>query len=137
MAHDNKLGLKQILVLEDEPLMNDLVKHYCSKLSFPTEVISYKDPLDALRDPRFDKSSVDVMIVDILLPHMNAYEFLSNVKERTNGAFPNVVAITAIANDQLIQQLKTDYRVRFLKKPFKKQDFLDVLAQVIQSDKAA
>ena len=120
-----------ILLLEDEPLMNDLLVHYCHGLPFSVDLKTYQDPLSALRDPRLDSHSIHLMLVDILLPDMNAYEFLENVKTRTGDDFPKIIAITAIANDQLVFRLKQDFQVRFLRKPFKKQDLLDLVGHVL------
>lgn len=120
-----------ILVLEDEPLMNDLLVHYCRGLPFSVDVKAYPDPLSALRDPRLDSNSIDLMLLDILLPDMNAYEFLENVKKRMGEKFPKIIAVTAIANDQLVLKLKEDFKVLFLRKPFRKQDLLTLVGDVL------
>lgn len=114
--------MKNILILEDEPLMNDLVQLYCKSLDTPVKVESFVSPMDALGAVDFTK--IDLMIVDILMPSMNAFDFLKNVQERTEDSFPPVIVMTAIANDQLVQQIQEAYQISFLRKPFRKQAFL-------------
>lgn len=133
----NEIESKNVLILEDEPLMNELVVHYCKSLPFPVDIKSYQDPLSALRDPRLDQGSIDLMVVDMLLPEMNAYEFLENVRTRSGDHFPSILAITAIANDQLILKLKETFGVKLLRKPFKKRDFLDAALEAITLQKAS
>lgn len=118
--------------------MKDLILHYCKNLPFAVQVKAYEDPYEALRDPRIDAFSIDLMILDILLPGMNAYEFLENVQKRVGEEnLPNIIAMTAIANHQLVIKLQQDFKSEFLQKPFKKQAFLDLVCRKIFNKKAA
>ena len=128
--------MKNVLVLEDEPLMNDLVQLYCKSMDNSVNVTSFVSPMEALGSTDF--TTVDLMIVDILMPNMNAMEFLENVRERSGDRFPPVILITAIANDQLVQQIQEKFTISFLRKPFRKQAFLALAnALIVGSDEAS
>jgi CheY-like chemotaxis protein len=123
-------SINRVLVLEDEPLVNDLIKMYCKFLPFPVDIHGFLTPMEALAD--LEQVIPDLMIVDILLPEMNAYQFLKHAKERCQGGLPPTLLITAIANDHLIQEIQEDFPVALLRKPFRKQVFLDKLQELIK-----
>ncbi len=79
------------IIIDDEPLARTGIENYAAKVSFLTPVGSYEDALsatDALR-----QGTVDLMFLDIQMPHLTGIEFLKSLKKPPlvifHTAYPN------------------------------------------------
>ena len=67
----------KVLVVDDEQDIRELIKFYLNKEGF--EVIEAKDGEDALE--KFDNEYIDLAIIDVMMPKMDGFELVENMKE--------------------------------------------------------
>ena len=111
-----------IWVIDDSPTIRKLVATALRREA--GEVIEYAEPLQVLRDVRRGQNPLpDVVLVDLLLPHMSGYQLIRFLRSRKlmnqmaiiviarlDGVYPKLLARLAGANAYLpkpftIQQL--------------------------------
>jgi CheY-like chemotaxis protein len=77
----------------------------------------------------YKNTNFDLVLMDVQMPFMNGYEATKIIREidSENGNYTPIIALTAYA-------MKTDKNVcleagmdDYISKPFKKQDFMDVI----------
>ena len=116
---------KKILVIDDEPYFLDLVKDLLEYEGY--EVITASNGEDGLKILR--NTLVDVVLLDIMMPKMNGFEFLNIVK--VEGGFlskPPMVVVTAYGKDFTQEQRDAISDVSFvLDKPFDSKKMLKLL----------
>ncbi len=79
----------RVLLVEDDTAMRLLTK---TKLKSEYEILEAADGLKALEI--LDHNHVDLMIVDIMMPNMNGYEFVESLRE--GGDLTPVILLTAM-----------------------------------------
>ena len=79
----------RVLLVEDDAAMRLLTK---TKLKSEYEILEAADGLKAL--DILDHNHVDLMIVDIMMPNMNGYEFVESLRE--GGDLTPVILLTAM-----------------------------------------
>ena len=102
----------KILLLEDEPALNEHIKKYFSYKG--NEVVSYDDGLELLDNCNLYE--FDFFIFDINVPNVNGLEILEFLRDK-NIDIP-VIIISALLN---IEDVKRAYKLGcsdYLKKPF-------------------
>jgi DNA-binding response OmpR family regulator len=85
----------RVLIVEDDPDIAQLVAHYLEKAGFTTDrVTNGRDALEALaaRPP-------DVMVLDIMLPHVDGLEICRRVRANEKTAAIPIVMLTARAEE--------------------------------------
>ncbi|MFA5527496.1 MAG: response regulator transcription factor [Peptostreptococcales bacterium] len=81
---------KRILIVEDEEKLRRVIKDYC--ISNGWEVLEAKDGLEGLE--QFQHHPVDLIILDIMLPHMTGYELCKKIRETSDTLIIMVTAKT-------------------------------------------
>ncbi|MCR5650791.1 MAG: response regulator transcription factor [Lachnospiraceae bacterium] len=79
----------RVLLVEDDAAMRLLTK---TKLKTEYEILEAADGMKALET--LDHNHVDLMIVDIMMPNMNGYEFVESLRE--SGDLTPVILLTAM-----------------------------------------
>ncbi|MBK9108700.1 MAG: response regulator transcription factor [Saprospiraceae bacterium] len=113
------------LVVDDDPLIGDLIKHFCSKtdqIQFCLVATTASNGLNLL-----SSSGIDVVFLDYHLPDMKGQEFL----ERMPDKIP-VVMVTSEA-DFAAKSYEYDLVVDFLVKPLSYDRFQKAIQRVLLS----
>ncbi|SHI46120.1 LytR/AlgR family response regulator transcription factor [Aquimarina spongiae] len=79
------------IIVDDEPLAQDVISGYIAKLEFLTEVGKFDDALSAMEYLKDDQ--VDIIFLDIQMPMLNGINFL-----KTLSYTPHVIFTTAHRN---------------------------------------
>lgn len=82
-----------VLIVDDDPMSRELLTDALAPLGF--HLIAVADGLEGLRV--LEELSPSVMLVDIQMPHMDGFEFLTRVRENPKFAAVPMVAVTAYA----------------------------------------
>ncbi len=71
---------KTVLLIEDDPQMQRLICDYLTEFDYGVD--AFEDPREALK--RFDRNprAFDVVILDLMLPHMDGFDVCRKIKER-------------------------------------------------------
>ncbi len=67
-----------VLIIDDESLIRDVVKEYCLNEGF--SVLEAENGIDGLEI--LESNSVDIIVLDIMMPKMDGYTFFSKMKEK-------------------------------------------------------
>ncbi|MDB6125723.1 MAG: putative Histidine kinase [Pedosphaera sp.] len=120
---DTTLPQKQILVVDDEPLVAETIRFVLTSSGHKVEMAVDAEEALAL----FAADKFDLVITDLSLPTLDGFELASAIKERC--ATQPIILITAYA-DTLDTKRKDFSKVDFvLGKPFSLEDMRDTLAK--------
>ena len=93
-AHTLKTGRAPVvLIVDDDPMSRELLTDALAPLEF--HLVAVADGLEGLRV--LETLHPDVMLVDIQMPRMDGFEFLTRVRENPEFAAVPMVAVTAYA----------------------------------------
>ncbi len=103
--------MAQILVVDDDPHIRELVRHFLELEGL--DVVEATDGVDALR--KFDATSVDLAILDIMMPGMDGWELCRQLRRQTD--LPLLMLTAKGETSQIVKgfNLGTD---DYLVKPF-------------------
>ena len=68
--------MKQILLVEDDPFLIDIYKTKLKEARFEVEVVEEGDEVL----PKLKEKIPDLLVLDIVLPHLDGWEILSKIK---------------------------------------------------------
>lgn len=78
---------------------------------------------------RFKENSVDLVVTDLAMPHVNGLRLIKEIREADPSV--RVIAISGVARDQLL--LAEDYgAMAILTKPVDKDAFLDAMKKALK-----
>lgn len=120
--------MARILVIEDEPMLQmDMV----DMLNFEDyEVFAASDGAKGLA--LAEESHPDLILCDIMMPVMNGYEFLEQIKTLPHLQAIPVVMLSAKADLASIQKALDMGAVAYIKKPFDISELLETVADFIK-----
>lgn len=84
------------------------------------------DGLDALE--KLESLTPDVIILDIEMPRMNGYEFMSILRNRSEHSSTPVIMLTSRASDKHRRKAEELGVNHYLTKPFQEEDFIQLLS---------
>ena len=119
---------KKVLVVEDNMLNRELL---CGILATEYEVLEAENGQEALETVRRYKEGISIILLDIVMPVMDGYTFLSIVKADAElSSIPVIVATQSDGESDEVAALShgaTD----FVAKPYKPQVILHRVASII------
>lgn len=110
----NKL---KILIIDDEPLAQQILEDYCAKIDYVEVTGKYFDALSALN--HLHEHPVDALLLDIQMPDITGVELL----DMLNSGAPKVLLTTA-STEYAVKGFDYDNVVDYLHKPIKFSRFL-------------
>lgn len=116
LADDQNLNSIKVLVAEDNPINMMIVSKFLEKWGVTYE--KAKNGLEAVS--LFQKSTFDVVLMDLEMPEMDGYEALSEIR-KLNPDVP-AVAFTAAIFDNMKEDLIKKGFDDYLQKPFRPED---------------
>jgi excisionase family DNA binding protein len=115
-------GQPTVLVVDDDPGLQELFKTFLKKAGFSRVVVgTAKEAVNSLRKQKFD-----LMFLDLQLPDASGDELYKTAKEIDREL--NVVVITGYPDSQILDRILQVSPVTVLKKPLK----VDRLFQIIK-----
>jgi CheY-like chemotaxis protein len=113
----------RILVVDDEP---DTLRLYSDVLrDAGHEVLGAADGEEALE--LLDRRP-DLVLLDLMMPRLNGYEFMKRLGGMTADTRIPIVATSGLATGQWATRMGA---TRFLKKPFDLEELVDVVLQLL------
>ncbi len=91
---------KKILLVEDEPMLSNLLKGRLEKDGF--QVIQAKDGDEALTDLKRDK--YDLVLLDIILPKMSGFEVMESMRTDPNMQDVPVVIVSNLGQESDVEK---------------------------------
>jgi putative two-component system response regulator len=114
-------ALDPILIVDDEPVNLKLLERILSQQGYRNLVL-IDDPREAVA--RYQAIRPALILLDIMMPHMNGYEVMEQLKALNDPVMPPIVVLTALSDkDTLVRVLKAGAR-DFIGKPFDRNELL-------------
>ncbi len=122
-------GHETILVAEDDVAVREVVLNNLMEYGYNVlEASSGKDALSIVTEL---DGKIDILLTDVILPKMNGKELYSKISEKY-PAIP-VLFMSGYTNNVIAHHGVLDAGVNFIQKPFRSEDLLRRLRQVLQS----
>ncbi|MDD5120729.1 MAG: response regulator [Candidatus Omnitrophica bacterium] len=119
-------GEKKVLIVEDDPDINNLIAYNLQKEGFNIEQVF--DGLSA--QEKLKKESFNIVVLDIMLPGINGFDVCKMIKDdpRNFNTFIIVISAKSCQQDKLYAHLLgANY---YLSKPFNLVDLLSTVRQI-------
>ncbi len=120
--------MKKILIIDDDPKMRDLLKHYLKKE--PATILSAPDGEDGML--LFTDHDIDLVIIDIFMPNKDGIQTIIEIKQKK--ADSKILVISGGGEQtglEYIKQAKALGAKEALVKPFTKIDFLKTVNNML------
>jgi CheY-like chemotaxis protein len=112
-------GVARVLVVDDDKPLHSLIESLLRRYS----VVVEHEFDGALAVRRLRREAFDAIVVDLMLPGMNGFELISELKQWDPAMLSRTVVVTAAA-ESILRQFKDASLVRrVIRKPFEISDF--------------
>ncbi len=126
-------GGETVLLIEDEPLVRDLVEEILRERSHHVLVASNGEEALALADQYPGK--IHLTLTDVVLPSMSGTEVARELKKKRPSI--KVLFMSGYAEEQIVHHGVVDEGVAFLAKPFTSAKLTSMVRFVLDEDKRA
>lgn len=126
-----QMGLGTVLVADDEAVVREMMVTVLSELGY--ETISAENGLDAVEKFNKNKGSIDLVVLDIIMPEMGGVEAFQRIREIDPAA--RVIISSGYASSDRIGFFNDKNIDAFLNKPFTSNVFAETVARVINKEK--
>jgi len=116
------MSKRKVLICDDKAIICTIVSEYLERMGFDVACVSDgKSCVDAVKNTNYE-----LIILDVIMPEMDGPQTLKEIRKFSNVP---VVMITGYNIDSLVQegQVQPDKNVRFLRKPFRLNQVLEIL----------
>jgi len=118
----------RVLVVDDEPAIRALVAKVVERAGYPVDVAG--DGREARE--MVDRRDYAVVVLDLMMPHINGFEFVELLRDRP-APRPAVIVITAALELPLTRQLDPHIVHSIVRKPFDINALGDLIAAAAES----
>jgi two-component system OmpR family response regulator len=116
---------RPVLVVEDDPEINELVGAYVQIAGFGYErALCGQEAVDKAR-----ATHPALIVLDIMLPDFDGFEVARRLKNEVGTRSIPIVILTALDRDEYRQRGKTAGAVGYLTKPFDPERLLEAIKQ--------
>src|SRR3954469_370279 len=116
---------RSVLVVEDDPEINELVGAYVQITGF-----EYESALNGAQAVEKARATHPALIVlDVMLPDFDGFEVARRLKGESNTREIPIVMLTALDRDEYRQKGKTAGAVDYLTKPFDPDRLMDTIRE--------
>ena len=111
----------KILIVEDDPMVAHIHKHYLTELKNFEIVDVIENGLLAYEYLKENSDKIDLVILDVHMPKMSGLEMLKRLRDEGNKV--SVIPITAINDNRTISEFLNLGVIDYLVKPFTQERF--------------
>jgi putative two-component system response regulator len=124
--------LKKILVVDDDDVCRDLLAEI---LEVEYDIVPAKNGAEALGLLSFQLGKVAAVLLDIMMPQMNGYEFLKVFNEKGWDKKVPVIVVTASDDEETFEKCRELGIKFFIRKPYTLKEASGVIESAIKSFK--
>ena len=118
---------KNLLIVDDEHVIRDIIKNAFNDNYLIFEAETYADVM------KFPSQSVDLAIIDYLLPDRDGFEVLQSLREK-NPALPAII-VTGYGNEDIIIRALRENVTDYMKKPLNLTYLRQRVSDVLRDEK--
>jgi CheY-like chemotaxis protein len=111
---------RRVLVIENDRELRECIQHVLEDEGFPTIVADHGH--SALEVLRSDDGLPDVIVLDMMMPIMNGWDFLETARKD-----PRLVSIPVVVITGMAERMDRSFVSRALRKPVNLDDLLDAV----------
>lgn len=126
---------KFILIVDDEPFNLDILEEYLQDAGY--KVLKAEDGTEALSHLNRCAESIDVVLLDRMMPNMNGMEVLSHMKQANLWSQIPVVLQTAVGSPDSVREGLQAGAYYYLTKPYEKNMLLAIVSAAVLERRAA
>lgn len=120
----------QILIVDDSEIIRSVVKKTISMSGIDVaQVFEAADGLEALAV--MEKEWVDIVFADLNMPRMSGLDLVTHMAKDNMLQNTPVVIVSSERSELRIEELKQQGVRAYIKKPFRPEDFRDVVVDIL------
>jgi len=121
--------MARILVVDDEESLLELVKAVLEREGY--EVLTASSGAEALET--LEREEVDLVLLDVMMPEMDGWEVLREMKSRSNLRDISVAMLTVKnMSPHYFYSKEVEGLVDYINKPFSKKDLLERIREILE-----
>lgn len=119
---------RRILVIDDDLAIRVLLQAVLKRMKFEVELAEDGAAgLEKLQLP----GQFDLILLDLMMPRLNGYEFIEQVGKQYPAARPHIVVFTA-AGKRGVDKIPTDSVCNAILKPFDLDKFIEIIGDCLK-----
>lgn len=118
---------KKILVIDDDLAIRVLLQAVLKRLRFEVELA--EDGLAGLEKVQ-QNGGFDLILLDLMMPRLNGYEFIEKISERYPDHRPHIVVFTA-AGRRGVDKIPSEAVCNAILKPFDLDKFIEIIGDCL------
>ena len=115
---------RKILVIDDDPAIRVLLQAVLRRMKFDVDLA--EDGAAGL-DKINSNGHFDLVLLDLMMPRLNGYEFIDRVSAQFDGNKPHIIVFTA-AGKRGVDKIPEDSICASILKPFDLDKFIAMIA---------
>jgi CheY-like chemotaxis protein len=119
---------RRILVVDDDLAIRVLLQAVLRRMRFDVELA--EDGAAGL-DMLGRNGSYDLVLLDLMMPRLNGYEFIQKVRESYPQQRPHIIVFTA-AGKRGVDKIPADAVCNAILKPFDLDKFIDIIGNCLE-----
>ncbi|OGS37111.1 MAG: hypothetical protein A2293_12955 [Elusimicrobia bacterium RIFOXYB2_FULL_49_7] len=121
---------KKILIADDDPSVRDVIMHTIQLLSYPFQIEYADNGHQACI--RAGSMRPDIILLDLMMPEMDGFQVLRNLRKDKDTQNIPVLIITAFDNDENLSRLSSLKVTAVLIKPFSIKELQRHITLILQ-----
>lgn len=123
---------RRILVVDDDLAIRVLLEAVLTRMGFTTDLAEDGEKgLGAIEQ----KGIYDLILLDLMMPNINGYEFLSRIEQMEPADRPHIIVFTA-AGQRGVEKIPPNAVCNSILKPFDLHSFIDLIGSCIEGKHA-
>lgn len=118
---------RRILVIDDDLAIRVLLQAVLRRMQFTVELA--EDGAAGLERLQAD-NGFDLVLLDLMMPRLNGYEFIERVTETYGDSRPHIIVFTA-AGKRGVEKIPADAVCNSILKPFDLEKFVDMIGECL------
>ena len=118
---------RRILVIDDDLAIRVLLQAVLKRMNFGVELA--EDGAAGLERLQSD-STFDLILLDLMMPRLNGYEFIERVSAAYPDLRPHIIVFTA-AGKRGVDKIPPDSVCNAILKPFDLEKFIDMISECL------
>ena len=118
---------RRILVVDDDLAIRVLLQAVLKRMKF--EVDLAEDGAAGLEKVR-GNGTFDLILLDLMMPRLNGYEFIEKIADTLPGARPHIVVFTA-AGKRGVEKIPAEAVCNAILKPFDLDKFIEIISECL------
>lgn len=118
---------RRILVIDDDLAIRVLLQAVLKRMKFDVELA--EDGAAGLEKLAQD-SAYDLILLDLMMPRLNGYEFIAEIGQRQPDQRPHIIVFTA-AGKRGVDKIPPNAVCNSILKPFDLDTFIDIISECL------